>query len=75
MTSSVRRDTGQPQVNGFMWECWMSEEQEQEEEEDRPVCEVIKMMSSPKHAAFDWTAPCKSLQTLLMPSVSSVIGA
>lgn len=39
------------------------------------VTEVIKMMSSRRHAVFDRTAPCKSPQTLLMPSVSRVIGA
>lgn len=39
------------------------------------VTEVIKMMSSHRHAVFDRTAPCKSPQTLLMPSVSRVIGA
>ncbi len=51
------------------------EEVDEEEEGGQPVCEVIKMMSSPKHAALDWTAPRKSPQTLLMPSASTVIGA
>lgn len=47
----------------------------EEEEEAGTVCEVIKMMSSQKHAVFDRTGPCKSPQTLLMPSVSRVIAA